>query len=214
MGLKEFWESREVLRFALCFSFQPQLVPGFIISKGNKAPDGRKLAGAQAAGPSALGASQQIVPWKQGGCPCRRGVGAGWGLTPPNTGPWRRPCVSRTAALAGGTVLGSDLGNSVVSRVPATLATCPCHSLETPSGPCSPVSVPVPAPPPWEGWLHACIPSGSEDPYWAASGPLGPWNPPSHLHSAPPIPTPVPGTSSGLAPPRGPAGASSLRFCP
>ena len=73
MGLKELCESREVLRFALCFSFQPQLVPGFIISKGNKAPDGRKLAGAQAAGPSALGASQQIVPWKQGGCPCGGG---------------------------------------------------------------------------------------------------------------------------------------------
>ena len=39
-------------------------------------------------------------------------------------------------------------GNSVVSRVPATLATCPCHSPETPSGLCSPVSVPVQAPPP------------------------------------------------------------------
>ena len=38
---------------------------------------------------------------------------------------------------------------------------------------------------PWEGWLHVCIPSGSEDTYWAASGPLGPWDPPSHLHSAP-----------------------------
>ena len=63
LGLRELCESREVLRFALCFSFQPQLVPGFIISKGDKAPDGRKLAGAQAAGPSALGASQQIVPW-------------------------------------------------------------------------------------------------------------------------------------------------------
>ena len=72
----------------------------------------------------------------------------------------------------------------MVSRVPATLATCPCHSPEAPSGPCSPVSVPVQAPPPWEGWLHACIPSGSEDPYWAASGPLGSWDPPSHLHSA------------------------------
>ena len=96
-----------------------------------------------------------------------------------------RPCVSRTAALAGRTVLGSDLGNCVVSRVPTTLARCPCHSPETPSGPCSPVSVPVQAPPPWERWLHACIPSGSEDPYWAASGPLGPWDPPSHLHSAP-----------------------------
>ena len=34
-GLKELCESREVLRFALCFSFQPQLVPGFIISKGD-----------------------------------------------------------------------------------------------------------------------------------------------------------------------------------
>ena len=68
MGLKELWESREVLRFALCFSFQPQLVPGFMISKGDKAPDGRRLSGAQGAGPSALGASQQIVPWKQGSC--------------------------------------------------------------------------------------------------------------------------------------------------
>ena len=35
LGLKELYESREVLRFALCFSFQPQLVPGFIISKGD-----------------------------------------------------------------------------------------------------------------------------------------------------------------------------------
>ena len=66
---------------------------------------------------------------------------------------------------------------------------CPCHSPETPSGPCS-VSVPGQAPPPWEGWLHACIPSGSEDPYWAASAPLGPWGPPSHLHSAPRTPLP------------------------
>ena len=74
----------------------------------------------------------------------------------------------------------------MVSRVPATLATCPCHSPETPSGPCSPVSVPAQAPPPWEGWLHACIPSGSEDPYWAASGPLGPWNPHSFPHSSHP----------------------------
>ena len=39
----------------LCLSFQPQLVPGFVISKGDQAPDGRKLAGAQGAGPSALG---------------------------------------------------------------------------------------------------------------------------------------------------------------
>ena len=69
LGLKELWESRAVLRFALCFSFQPQLVPGFVISKGDQAPNGRKLAGAQGAGPSALGASQQIVPWKQGSCP-------------------------------------------------------------------------------------------------------------------------------------------------
>ena len=74
-GSTDYWGSRSFVspgkfsRFALCFSFQPQLVPGFIISKGNKAPDGRKLAGAQGAGPSALGASQQIVPWKQGSCP-------------------------------------------------------------------------------------------------------------------------------------------------
>ena len=52
--------------FALCFSFQPQLVPGFIISKGDKAPDGRRMSGAQGAGPSALGTSQQIVLRKQG----------------------------------------------------------------------------------------------------------------------------------------------------
>ena len=33
--------------------------------------------------------------------------GEGWeGPHSPNTGPWRSPCVSRTAALAGGTVLG------------------------------------------------------------------------------------------------------------
>ena len=94
--------------------------------------------------------------------------------------------MSKTAALDGGLSWAGDLGNSMVSRVPATLATCPCHSLETPSGPCSSVSVPVQAPPPWEGWLHACISSGSEDPYWAAPGPLGPWDPPSHLHSVPP----------------------------
>ena len=81
-----------------------------------------------------------------------------------------------------------DLGNSMVSRVPATLGMCPCHSPETPSGLSSPVSVPAQAPPPWEGWLHASVPSGSEDTYWAASGPLGPWDPPSHLHSAPPPP--------------------------
>ena len=90
MGLKELCESREVLRFALCFSFQPQLVPGFIISKGNKAPDGRKLAGAQAAGPSALGASQQIVPWKQGGCP-RGGGGLGGASFPPILDPGGAP---------------------------------------------------------------------------------------------------------------------------
>lgn len=101
----------------------------------------------------------------------------------PLTGLWRSPCVSRTATLPGGTVWAGDLGNSMVSRVPATLATCPCHSPEAPSSPCSPVSVPVQAPPPWEGWLHACISSGSEDPYWAASGPLGLWNP------CPPFPT-------------------------
>ena len=33
--------------------------------------------------------------------------------------------------------------------VPATRATCSCHSPGTPSAPCSPVSVPVQAPPPW-----------------------------------------------------------------
>ena len=79
----------------------------------------------------------------------------------------------------------------MLSRVPATLATCPCHSPETPSGPCSPVSVPVQDPPPWGGWLHACIPSGSEDPYWAVSGPLGPWIPhpsvTSNLSPQPPL---------------------------
>ena len=41
-----------------------------------------------------------------------------------------------------------------------------------------------------EGWLHACISSGSEDPYWAASGPLGPWNPHSPVISTLPLPTP------------------------
>ena len=105
LGLKELCESREVLRFALCFSFQPQPVPAFIISKSNKAPDGRKLAGAQGAGPSALGASQQIVPWKQGSSPCGAG-GLGGASLPQHTGPWGSPCVSRTAALLGGTVLG------------------------------------------------------------------------------------------------------------
>ena len=91
LGLKELWEAREVLRFALCFSFQPQPVPGIIISKGDKAPDGRKLAGAQGAGPSSLGASQQIVPWKQGSGPCGGG-GLGGASLPQHTGPWRRPC--------------------------------------------------------------------------------------------------------------------------
>ena len=75
----------------------------------------------------------------------------------------------------------------MVSRVPATLATCPCHSPEAPSGPCSLASVSVQAPPPWEGCLHACIPSGLEDPYWAASGPLGPWNPPHPVISTLPL---------------------------
>ena len=79
----------------------------------------------------------------------------------------------------------------MASRVPATLATCPCHSPETLSRPCSPVSVPVQAPPPWEGWLHACIPSGSEDPYWAAPVSLGPRDPPppviSSLSPQPPL---------------------------
>ena len=73
-GSPSSWGSRSLGspgRFSglLCFPFQPQLVPGFVISKGDKAPDGRKLAGAQGAGPSALGASQKIVPWKQGSCP-------------------------------------------------------------------------------------------------------------------------------------------------
>ena len=84
MGLKDLCESREVLRFALCFFFQTYLVPGFIISKGDKTPDGRKLAGAQGAGPSALGASQQIVPWKQ--LSLRRGR-AERGLIPPTLDP-------------------------------------------------------------------------------------------------------------------------------
>lgn len=133
------------------------------------------------------------------------GVGWEWPHSP-HTGPWRSPCVSRTAALAGGTALGSDLSNSMVSRVPATLATCPCHSPEAPSSPCSPVSVSVQAPPPWEGWLHACTPSGSEDPYWAASGPLGLWSlrPPAPLSSPLCPPHPVPGAFSGV---------SSQAFC-
>ena len=79
MGLKELWESREVLRFALCFSFQPQLVPGFMINKGNKAPDGRRLSGAQGAGPSALSTNS---PLETGQLSLRRGR-AGRGLTPP-----------------------------------------------------------------------------------------------------------------------------------
>ena len=163
------------------FLFPASACPRVYYRKGDKAPDRRKLDAALALPPwwllskKSLG-NRAAVPEE----------GAGWeGPHSPNTGPWRSPCVSRTAALAGGLSWAGDLGNSVVSRVPATLARCPCHSPETPSGPCSPVSVPVPAPPPWEGWLHACIPSGSEDPYWAASGPLGPWDPPSHLHSAP-----------------------------
>ena len=38
--------------------------------------------------------------------------------------------MSKTAALDGGLSWAGDLGNSMVSRVPATLATCPCHSPE------------------------------------------------------------------------------------
>ena len=67
-GSRSFVSPGRFSGFALCFSFQPQLVPGFIISKDDKAPDVRKLAGAQGAGPSALGTSQQIVLWKQGRC--------------------------------------------------------------------------------------------------------------------------------------------------
>ena len=43
-----------------------------------------------------------------------------------------------------------------------------------------------------EGWLYACLPSGSEDTYWTASGPLGPWNAPSQLQSVPPSPATIP----------------------
>ena len=55
----------------------------------------------------------------------------------------------------------------MVSRVPATLATCPCHSPETPSGPCSPISVPVQAPPPC-GRLAPCL-----HPFWIRRHLLG-----------------------------------------
>ena len=164
--------------FALCFSFQPQLVPGFIISKGDKAPDGRKLAGAQAAGPSALGASQQIVPWKQGSCPC--GGGGLGGASLPHTGPWRSPCVSGLQPWLVGLSWAGDLGNSMVSRVPAFLAMCPCHSPETPLGPCFPLSVPVQAPPP-RGRLAPCL-----HPFWVRRHLLGCLRATGTLESAPP----------------------------
>ena len=102
----------------------------------------------------------------------------------------------------------------MVSRVPATLATCPCHSPETPSGPCSPLSVPVQVPPPCgEGWLHACISSGSEDTYWAAPGPLAPQSSP--LCPLPPPQSQVqPQGSHLLGVLQGPLSASALKRGP
>ena len=88
----------------LCFPFQPQLVPGFVISKGDKPLMagtwlGLRVLALQPWGPlskQSLG-NRAAVPEE----------GAGWeGPHSPNTGPWRSSCVSRTAALAGGTALG------------------------------------------------------------------------------------------------------------
>ena len=89
LGLKEPWESKEVLRFALCFSFQPQLVPGFVISKCDQAPDGRKLAGAQSAGPQPWDLSANS-PLETGQLTLRVGQ-AGRGLTPPTLDPGGAP---------------------------------------------------------------------------------------------------------------------------
>ena len=61
------------------FLFPASACPRFIISRGDRAPDGRKLAGAQAAGPSALSANS---PLETGQLSLRRGQ-AGRGLTPP-----------------------------------------------------------------------------------------------------------------------------------
>ena len=104
MGLKELWEAREVLRFALCFSFQPQLVPGLLSAKATRPLMagswlGLRLLALQPWGPlskQSLG-NRAAVPEEGEGLE---------GPHSPNTGPWRSPCVSRTAALAGGTVLG------------------------------------------------------------------------------------------------------------
>ena len=191
------------------FLFPASACPRVYYRKGDKAPDRRKLDAALALPPwwllskKSLG-NRAAVPEE----------GAGWeGPHSPNTGPWRSPCVSRTAALVGGLSWAGDLGNCVVSRVPATLAMCPCHSPETPSGPCSPVSVPVQAPPPW-GRLAPCMHL-----FWVRRHPLGCpratgtlGSPQSFPLCSPP--TPVLGASSGLAPPRGPAGVSSFSSCP
>ena len=121
--------------------------------------------------------------------------------------------MSRTAALAGGTVLGGDLGNSMVSRVPATLVMCPCHSPETPSGPCFPLSVPV------QALLHGKVgsmPTSLLGQKTSTGLPQGPRDPriPLVISTLPPTPTPVPGAFSGSPPPRGPAGASCFSSFP
>ena len=72
----------------------------------------------------------------------------------------------------------------MVSRVPATLAMCPCQSPEAPSGPYSPVSVPVQAP------LHGKLGSmpasllGQKTP---TGLPQGPWDPGIHTPQSSPL---------------------------
>ena len=77
-----------VLRIC-CFSFQPQLAPGFIISQGDTAPDGGKLAGAQSAGPQPWDLSANS-PLETGQLSLTRGL-AGRGLTPPTLDPGGAP---------------------------------------------------------------------------------------------------------------------------
>ena len=91
--------------------------------------------------------------------------------------------------------MGGDLGNSMVSRVPATLATCPCHSPETPSGPCFPLSVPV------QALLHGKVgsmPTSLLGQKTSTGLPQGPRDPriPLVISTLPPTPTPVPGAFS------------------
>ena len=101
----------------------------------------------------------------------------------------------------------------MVSRVPATLAMCPCQSPETPLGPCSPVSVPVQTPPPW-GRLSPCLHL-----FWVRRHLLGCLRATGTLESpqssplCPPHPQPSPRCILKAVPSQGSCGASSFSSC-